>query len=183
MCNTINDGVRVPSLFSAILYSVIFLTVAAVTGFLALRGSSPRDAVLKAFVVALFASGLLYAAHAEITWYSWVVRDVRQLASPDTETKLKGMGGAFYEFVSATRVIIQDDDYQLYSKPEYYELLTQYYLLPARKRDEAEFIVVMGDPDVEFSYPPGVLKRGDIRIGNLEVCLGYRPDACVLRRK
>lgn len=139
------------------------------------------DAFRKAVIAAFFASGLLYAIHADIGWATWLVTDVKNCWGLSTDEKLRKLDDGLYEFALQAKKIVTDD-YQIYTSNEIISFRTQYYLLPLHKREQAQYIVVIGDNEAQFNPITHLFTRGEIKIVNVEQILLFAKDTYILRR-
>ena len=176
---TINDVYLSPE-FKIVLYGFMTAILFAVTFYFLRKKSSFSEAFKKAVIAAFFASGLLYALHADIGWTQWCVSDIKKNWGLSTEEKLRNMDDGLYEFQLEAKKIIHAD-YQLFSSDNHVGARLQYYLLPLHKRDNARYIIVIADKDAHLDQSNHILRRGQ-RIYNVEPVLQFAQDAYILKR-
>ena len=145
---TINSVFLSPE-FMIIVYLLIAIILIFGTLYFKAKKIALPDAFRKAIIIAFFASGLLYAIHADIGWTTWLVTDVKNYWGLSTEEKLKKSDGELYEFaLQAKKIII--NDYQIFTSNEYMYFRTQYYLLPLVRHEQASYIIVIADNEAKF---------------------------------
>jgi len=178
---TINTVMLNPAM-RPVLYATI--VIACITGLLFFLHAQNRflQALKKSLLVSFFASGLLYAVHADIGWTTWIIRDIRAFAGRTTDEKLLNMEGRYYDFVRLSKKYLPDT-YMLYSSNSYLALRSEYFFLPARKRENADVIVVLADNEARYDSAQRTLTRGTVRYTNVEPLLLYLPDAYVVKKQ
>lgn len=179
-------GVTINSVFLSPEFRVIvylLITVILIFGTLAFTKKKflISDALRKAIIIAFFASGLLYAIHADIGWTTWLVTDIRNYWGLSTEDKLRKMEDGLYEFVLQAKQVVTDD-YQIYSSFDYLAKRTQYFLLPLHRREQAPYIIVFADNEARFDPRTRLFTRGEIMIANAEPVLVFNQNIYILRR-
>lgn len=140
------------------------------------------DAFKKSIIVAFFASGLLYAIHADIGWATWLVTDIKNYWGLSTENKLEKLDGELYKFALQAKKII-NDDYQIYTSNEYMYWRIQYYLLPAVRHEQAPYIIVIADNKANFDHRRRLFTSGETMIANVEQVLVFAQNAYILKRQ
>jgi len=178
---TINTVFLSPS-FRQLVYILIGLIVVLGMTVLLMRGAPFAAALKKAIMVALFTSGIVYAVHADIGWSAWLANDARTYAGLRTEDKLLKMEGGLYDFARRARDIIRDD-YMVFSTDDYLPHRMEYFLLPLRKRTQAQYIIVIVDRQAEYDQTKGIFTRGDIVISDVELLFSYANDVYILKRR
>jgi len=180
---TINTVYLSPS-FRSFLYAVAVLCLIIAVVVLRYRRKRPWDtSVLTGLLIAFFASGLLYALHADIGWAAWMRADVARFGGRTTDEKLTQLDQGLYVFSRLARDIVGDGSYRLFAPDTYLRERTEYFLLPARKREEADFVLVLADPQVRFDASAGTLIRGDLKIERLHLVRAFAADAYILRKQ
>jgi hypothetical protein len=177
---TINNVFLSPE-FRIILYLLIAVILTAGTLYFTTKNFTLPDAFKKAVIIAFFASGLLYAIHADIGWTSWIITDVKKYWGLSTEDKLRTMDDGLYEFSLQAKKIL-DDDYQLYSSNKYMAARAQYYLLPLHRREQAPYIVVIADNEARFDHLTRIFTRGEKKIADVRPVLFFARNAYILKR-
>jgi hypothetical protein len=140
------------------------------------------DAFRKAIATAFFASGLLYAIHADIGWATWLVTDVKNYWGLSTEEKLEKLDDGLYEFSLQAKKIVTDD-YQIYTSNEYMYFRIQYYLLPLLRHEQAPYIIVIADNEAQFDPHTRIFTRGKTMTANVEPVLVFSQNAYILKRQ
>jgi hypothetical protein len=176
---TIN-GVMLSPAFRVLIYTLIAVTLCFATIFFRARNSFPL-ALRKAFVVAFFLSGLIYAVQGDIVWTSWLITDTKAYAGLTTEEKLSRLEGRFYEFILAARKVIPGD-YMLFSSDGHLARRAEYLLLPLRKREQADYIIVLEDKESDYYVASRSFIRGSLKIDRVEPIYFSTPEAYILRR-
>jgi len=178
---TINGVYISPSfiLFMYILISVILIFAAAV--FL-IKKASFVSSLKKAFIVAFFSAGVVYAVYADIGWSRWLMSDARTYAGLSTDEKLLKMDDAIYAFALIARKTIPCD-YMLFSANDYVRLREEYLLLPLRKRAQSDYIVVLADPESHYDKATLTFSRGSVKISPVELLIMPASYAYILKRK
>jgi hypothetical protein len=177
---TINSVFLSPE-FRVIVYLIIAVILVFGTIFFTTKKFLLSDALRKAIIAAFFASGLLYAIHADIGWTTWLMTDIRNYWGLSTGDKLRTMESGLYEFALHAKQIVTDD-YQIYSSSDYAQKRTQYFLLPLHKRAQAPYIIVIVDNEARFDPRTRIFTRGETIIANVEPVLMFAKDAYILRR-
>jgi hypothetical protein len=180
------EGVTINSVFLSAEFRIIeYCLIAIILIFGTIYFSTKKfllpDAFKKAIFTAFFASGLLYAIHADIGWATWLVTDVKNYWGLSTEQKLEKMDGDLYIFALQVKNIVQND-YQIYSSNEYMYYRTQYYLLPLVRHEQAPYIIVIADDQARFYPEKHLFTRGETIITNVEHVLVYAQNAYILKR-
>lgn len=134
-------------------------------------------------LIVFFTSGILYALHGEIGWAVWLRTDISRFGGLTTEEKLVRLEQGLYRFSRQARNIVGAGDYQLFSAEQYFRERAEYFMLPARKRERADIIIVLVDPKVQFDAKSGTLVREKLKIGNVQLVSAYADDAFILRRR
>jgi hypothetical protein len=178
---TINDVFLSPE-FRIIIYCIIAAILFLGTLYLVLKKYSLGKAFQKAVVVAFFTSGIIYAAHADIGWGTWLANDIKNFWGLSTEQKLENLDGDLYRFALQAKKIISSD-YELFTSNEYAYFRIQYYLLPAIKRDMAPYIIVILDEEAKYDPPKHTFSRGPITISNVKPILIFAHNAYILKRE
>lgn len=180
---TINTVAFISPPLRTFLFSLMAIIFLSSTAFFIIRRSGIKSSFRKAVLATFFSVGLVYAIIAEIGWSKWVISDWNNYSSRTTAEKILIMEGPIYEFSANVKNIISDNNYVLYSSLDYPSLRMGYFLLPSRKKEAAEFIVVLADNDAVFDPYTGILTRGDKTIENLQPVFQYTLDAYVLRKR
>jgi hypothetical protein len=169
---------------SFIFFIYVFIAVILVFSgaFFLMKKSSIVSALKKAFIVTFFSAGLIYAIHADIGWSSWLMNDARTYAGLDTAQKLLKMEGAIYALALEAHSRIPRD-YMLFSANEYAKLREEYFLLPLRKRDQSDYIVVLGDPDAHYDAVTRTFSRHSLTISPVEPVFMPPGNVYILKRK
>jgi len=177
---TINT-VMIPPAFRLFLYSSALVIVVSATLFFLLNKSSLNVALKKAALVAFFSSGIIYAIHADYVWSSWLAADVNTFGGLSVNEKLVRLEGGLCDFarVANTRI---DGDYMLFSSQDYMAYRLEYFLLPKRKRKDAQYIVVLADQQSSYDQSTRIFARGDLAIKQVEMIAAYARNAYVLKR-
>jgi len=140
------------------------------------------NALRKAAVLAFFISGLAYAIHADVGWTQWLIKDSHVYGGLDTEGKLLRMEGGHYDFIRRARNILPDT-YQIYSSDVAFLWRSEYFLLPKRKKENAQFIIVIADKSSRYDPAKHLYTRDTITIDGVDMVLPYANDAYILRRR
>jgi len=180
-------GVSINSVFLSPEFRIIEYCLIAVilifgTIYFSIKKFILPDAFRKAIIAAFFASGLLYAIHADIGWATWLVTDVKNYSGLSTEEKLEKLDDGLYEFSLQAKKTITDN-YQIYTSNEYMYFRTQYYLLPLLKHEQASFIIVIADDEARFDPHTHIFTRGKTMIANVEPILVFSQNAYILKRQ
>jgi hypothetical protein len=162
---------------------ICFLIAFVVTAIRLLSLKNPFSTALKkSLVFSFLLSGLLYAVHADIGWFGRVVQDYGVLGSRTTDEKLQATEGQLYDFIRAAKRVLPET-YVMYSSDSYLALRSEYFFLPARKRENAEVIVVAGDGEAHYDPSTRIFTRGNVRISNVEPILLYASNAFVVKKR
>ena len=178
---TINSVFLSPE-FRVIIYILIAIILIFGTLFFATKRYLLPYAFRKAIIIAFFASGLLYAIHADIGWGTWLATDLKNYWGLSTDEKLRKMDDGLYEFVLQAKKIVTND-YQIYSSNVYVYCRTQYYLLPLHRREQAPYIIVIADDEAKFDPRARLFIRGETMIANVEPVLVFAQNAYILKRQ
>lgn len=177
---TINSVFLSPE-FRIIIY--ILIAVILIFGTILFTGKkiALTAAFRKAIIAAFFASGLIYAIHADIAWTTWLITDARDFWGLSTEDRLKKMDLVLYEFILQAKKIV-NDDYQIYSSNDYAKDRIEYFLLPLHKREQASYIIVIADSESHFDHNTRLFTRGKIKIADANPVLVFEQNAYILKR-
>lgn len=167
--------------FQMIEYFIIAVILITGTFFFVKRNHSLPDAIRKAIIASFFISALIYAVHAEIGWTKWIITDCKNYRGLSTEDRLRKMDDGLYEFALQAKVIV-DDDYQIFSSYDYAKRRMQYFLLPSHRRDEAKYIIVIGDNDGRYDSSSHIFTSGKTTIVRVEPVLVFAQNAYILKR-
>ena len=177
---TINT-VFMPPAFRDLLYLVIGLSLAC--GMVMFLKQHPFSSALKrSVVIAFFISGLLYSVRADYGWSTWVSQDLNRLSGLSTGEKLLKLEGPWYDFIRRANDVIPGE-YMIYSSNQYFSQRAEYFLLPKRKRTDADTLVILADNQTSFDTKTRVLIRGEVRYENAVPLLLYHPSAFVVRKR
>lgn len=181
---TINT-VSTPPAIITLVYFVLFLSLLiALYIYLFKKKISFPDGLRKSCIVALLSGSIMWAIYGEIVWFSWLKENYKNFKGLTTEEKLLKMEYPLYDFASRLKKLIPESSpYTIYSSEEYYSKRLEYFLLPRKVKDPAEFIVVIVDKESVFDPFTRVLKRGDRVITDLEPFFYYADDAYMVRRR
>lgn len=163
-----------------LLYTLAVVTLIISTVFFLFRNAF-AIALRKAIVIAFFFSGLIYAVQGDIVWTSWLITDTKTYAGLTTDEKLGRFEGPFYEFILSARNVIHGD-YMLFSPHTTTAMRTEYFLLPLRKREQADYIVVIQDEESYYNEVDRTFIRGSLKINHLEPIYVMTPGAYILGR-
>ena len=178
---TINTVALAPEV-RTFLYLIIGLTVVIVSLFLLLNGRRFVDAIRKSIFTAFFVSGIIYAIHADIGWSSWLDQDTRTFYGIDGDLKLVRLEGSMADFAIKARSVL-GPEYTLFTPDSYLLLRTEYFLLPLRRRELAQDIVVLGDNTARYDPATRTFTRDTLKIENVDPLLIYARNAYILRIK
>ena len=176
---TIN-GVPLSASFVRLLY-VFMAVILLVSIFISLRKYIFLSALKKAVMITFFAAGIVYAIHADIGWSVWLINDDRTFAGLTTDEKLSRMEGGLYNFALAAGKVV-GDDYELYSSDNSLSLRMEYFLLPHRKREQAQYIIVLVDNQAQYDQTSRTFTSGNVKIEHVAPVLVFARDAYVLKR-
>jgi len=178
---TLNSVMLDPS-FTLFMYILVCTLLVSLIVLYLKRRSRPLPALNTALLMTFFSAGTIYAAHADIGWTAWLTNDIGMFAGKSTEEKLSAMDDAIWDFAREAKAVIPRE-YELYSSDETAALRTEYFLLPLRKREQADYIVVLRDRQADFDPVTGTLSRGNFRIGHVEAVRLFARDTYILKRK
>jgi hypothetical protein len=167
------------TLFLYILTAVILIVALA---FHLMKQSRPLAAVYKASIISFFSVGIIYAVHADIGWSRWISLDMQAFGGFSTEEKLSVLEDGVWDFARTARSLIPHD-YVLYSSDKNIALRTEYFLLPLRKRELSDYIIVLFDEASHFDSSTKTFTRGDVKIGPVAPVLIIAPDTYILKRQ
>jgi hypothetical protein len=179
---TINGWIGIPQPLILMLYVVTVIVIGLGTSFFIKKKSHPVNALKKATVLAFFCAGFLYLIYSERTWYKWLIEDFATYGGHTTEQKTKIFLGPLFDFIATAKATINDSEYTLYSSETATYLMTQYYLLPDRNREKAEYIIVLYDRDAYYDAGSQTFTRGDRKINNAELLYLYDFGAYILKK-
>jgi hypothetical protein len=177
---TINDVMLAPDV-RVLVYSLAGVVLVIVAAFSLLNGSRPSVAGRRALLAAFFSAGILYAVLADYVWSGWITADMRSFGGLKTEEKLGRLEGRFSDFTLAAKKVIEGD-YLLFSSDSYLSLRAEYFLLPLRKRAEANYIIVLADQEAQYDQTSRTFTRGGLRIGSVDPVLVFARNAYILKR-
>lgn len=177
---TINT-VMLPPSFSSLLYYCIAGVFLGGTILFVLNKYPIYDALKKAAIASLLASGILSAIQSDYVWSTWLTTDARAFSGLSTNDKLVRLEGGMVDFARVARERL-GGDYMLYSSQDYLALRLEYFLLPKRKRQEAQYIVVIADEQSNYDQTTKTFSRGDTTIRPVEPLLVYARNAYILKR-
>jgi hypothetical protein len=178
--STINSVFLSPE-FRIIIYLLIAVLLIFATLYFSAKKIALPDALRKAIIIAFFASGLIYAIHADIGWTRWIITDVKKYWGMSTEDKLRKMDGDLYEFSLQAKKVV-NDDYQIFSSNDYAKNRLQYLLLPLHKREQAPYIIIIADHEARFDVRTRLFTRGKVTIVNAKPVLVFAQNAYILKR-
>lgn len=180
---TINT-VKLSAEFRTLLHGMILLGLfTSLPAFIRLRRMPWRTAMASSLLMVFLASGILYALHAEIGWASWLRTDINRFGGLSSEEKLMRLEQGLYLFAREARKVVGTGDYQLFSDEPYFRERAEYFMLPARKRAQADIIIVLVDPKVKFDAKSATLVREKLKIRKVQLVSAYADDAFILRRR
>ncbi len=167
-----------------IIFIYVFIAVILVfsAALFLIKKSSIVSALNKAFIVTFLSAGLIYAVHADTGWTGWLMNDAQTYAGLGTDQKLLKMEGVIYAFALEARKRIPRD-YMLFSANEYARLREEYFLLPLRKRDQSDYIVVLGDPEAHYEEVTQTFSRDALKISPVEPVFVPARNVYILKRK
>jgi hypothetical protein len=178
---TLNSVMLDPS-FILFMYILICIVMVSLTVLYLNRRSGLFPALSTALITTFFTAGIIYAAHADIGWTMWLTNDIGMFAGKSMEEKMSAMDDTIWDFSREAKAVIPHE-YVLFSSDETAALRTEYFLLPLRKREQADYIVVLRDRQADFDPVTGTLSRGDSRIGHVEAIRLFAHDTYILKRK
>ncbi len=186
MANTINGWIYFhPALVVALYLAITMICVIYVIRWRKKVGL--KHAIRKGIVVSFCSAAIIYGLLSEIIWVRWLVVDVAAFQYLNNETKPVGVEGDLYQFVLECKAHLAGKDYLLLSNPgkedtfeRYFRDKIEYYLLPSRKKTDAEYIVVLFDNRVWFDQKTGYL-YGNSKMPKVTLVYRYSPDAYLLR--
>ncbi len=177
---TINTVSLSPSFIFFIYMFMAVILVFSAAVFL-MKKSSIVPALNKAFIITFFSAGIIYAVHADIGWSRWLINDAQTYGGLGTDDKLLKMEGVIYAFALEARKIIPRD-YMLFSANAYAGLREEYFLLPLRKREQSDYIVVLADPEAHYDEATRTFSRGAVKISPVEPVFIPANNIYILKR-
>jgi hypothetical protein len=181
---TINGWIMIPGAFVILVYAVAALATALSVAYLLFKKKWRfMPAIRRAVVVAFFCAGFLYMFYSERTWYGWFVEDAATYHGLTTEEKTRTFLGPLFDFIASAKHVIDGADYTLYSSDVATGLMTQYYLLPNRERDRADYIIVLYDRDSRYDAGTGTFTRGERRMNDIDLLYRYDFGAYILKKR
>ncbi len=181
---TINGWIMIPGSFAILVYAVAVIAIGLTAGYLVLKEKSHLvPALRKAFVIAFFCAGFLYLIYSERTWYGWFIEDTRTYFGRTTEEKTRMFVGPLFDFIASAKEVINGADYTLYSSDIATNLMTQYYLLPNRNREKADYIIVLYDKESYYDAGAKTFIRDDRRVNSVDLLYRYDFGAFVLKKR
>lgn len=165
-----------------IMYGTMASLLVAGTIFFSMQKNRFVAALKKAAVVAFFGAGLLYAVHADIGWSIWLSDDAWTFSGLDTNAKLTRLEGGIADFSRAAGNIL-GPEYMIFTSDEYVGWRTEYLLLPHRRRDRADDIVVLADNLSRYDPVARAFTRNDLKVENVEPVLIFAKNAYILRKR
>ena len=140
--------------------------------------------IKKAAIAAFFASGLAYAAAADLGWAAWLAGDLENLGGRNVDEKLMRIDGYGHiqDVVRSVRGILRPE-YMLLTGDDYVRLRAEYLLLPLRKRDTAGDILVLDDSAARYDRAARTLTKGPLKLSGVEEIFVHASGAYVLRKK
>lgn len=180
---TINGWIMIPGSFVILIYAVTAIATGLTAAYLVFRKKSHFiPALRKAFVIAFFCAGLLYVAYSERTWYGWFTEDAKTYFGRTSEEKTRMFVGPLFDFIASAKEAIHGADYTLYSSDTATYLMTQYYLLPDRNREKADYVIVLYDRDSYYDAGTKTFMRGDRGMNNVDLLYRYDYGAYILKK-
>jgi hypothetical protein len=116
-----------------------------------------------------------------------LLADISSFYGKSGDDKQVALNGDFYRFIAECKKIIGTDSYSLYpdstADPDLHFKFTtlQYYLLPARKKLDASYLIVLSGGIVRFDEKAGLLYAGNKIMGNVKMGYMFSPDVYLLR--
>jgi hypothetical protein len=178
---TINTVALHPVVKSFIVFLIALVLILGTFVFIA-RKYRFVNAFRKAVVLAFFISGLAYALHADVGWTIWLTRDLKVYGGLGTEEKLLRMEGGLYDFARRARSILPET-YQIYSTDVGFQWRMEYFLLPKRKKENAQFIVVIADEPSRYDPAKHQFTRDKVVIEGVDMVSNFASNAYILRRR
>lgn len=176
--NTIVLGVEV----RIVIYAAICISFIVALLFFLHSKNSFFPALNKSVLVSFFASGLLYAVHADLGWATWVVQDFQAFADTTIDERLQKIEGRYYDFVRLAKKEIPAT-YMLYCGDSDIALRVEYFLLPARKKENSEVVIVLADNEARYDIYEQTLTIGTVRYTNVEPLLMYLPNVYMVKKR
>jgi hypothetical protein len=139
-------------------------------------------AVRRSIFVTFISVGIVSALYADFGWANWFVRDAQTFPGLSTDEKIVRLEGGFADFAIAAKKVL-GSDYELYSSNSYMALRSEYFLLPARKRDSATDIIVLADDQARYDPATHTFTHGTMTVSDVEPLLVYAQNAYVLRKR
>jgi hypothetical protein len=181
---TINGWIMIPGAFVMLVYAAAAIAMGLTAGYLVFKKKSRlMPALRRAVVVAFFCAGFLYMVYSERAWYGWFLEDAATYHGLTTEEKTRTFLGPLFDFIASAKQVIDGADYTLYSSDVATGLMTQYYLLPNRERDRADYIIVLYDKNSYYDAGAGTFTRGERRINNVDLLYRYDFGAYILKKR
>jgi hypothetical protein len=181
---TINGWIMIPRSFVILIYAVAVIAIGLTAGYLVFKKKwRLMPALGKASVVAFFCAGFLYLVYSERTWYGWFVEDAGIYSGHTTKEKTRMFVGPLFDFIASAKQVINGAEYTLYSSDTATNLMTQYYLLPDREREKADYIIVLYDKDSYYDASAGTFTRGEGRMNNVDLVYRYDFGAYILKKR
>lgn len=179
---TINCVYNTPALRIAVIAVIITAFIVALV-FSQFKGRPFLAALRSAAIIAFFAGGLAYSLHADLGWSRWIAADQQAFAGKTTDEKLRTLEGPLYDFVLRARTVLHGD-YMMQNdgSDNYFTRRFEYFLLPLRKREDAPYLVVIGDREAAFDQTSRTYTRRDLVIRGAEPVLLFLQDAYILKR-
>jgi hypothetical protein len=168
--------------FTLLLYILIAIVLIFTLAFYLMKQSRLLVAVYKASIISFFSVGIIYAVHADIGWSRWLSHEMHAFGGLSTDEKLSALEGGVWEFARIARSTIPDD-YVLYASDGDIALRTEYFLLPLRKRELSDYIIVLFDQASHFDSSTSTFTRGDTKIRPVAPVFIVAPDTYILKRQ
>lgn len=184
--STINGWIPFPAMFMVIIY--LMVASLAVIAYLARRRERSGLAA-KSITIMVISTGLLHGTVSDITWARWIAADVRQFWGVPRDEKPAVLDGEVYQFIRQCRIMVKENDYIMYpwtsdddDLRNYFNRKLEYYLLPARKKTDSGYVIVMYDNNVNFDEREGIFHGYGSEAFKAALLLKHDDNVYLLRR-
>jgi hypothetical protein len=159
--STINGWITFPAVCVVIVYLLI---VGLLIRFYLAHRTGQSHAMTKTGLAILVSAGLFHGLVSDLIWTKWVITDVNKFWGLPNEQKPAAIDGDLYQFILKCRNIVGNQNYFLHpvngsddAIVNYFNRRLEYLMLPARRRPDGQYIIVMLDSNVYYDEETKIL--------------------------
>lgn len=180
---TINWVITSPTfrILTYVLLIVVFLYVSS-TWFI-IKKYNLIISIKKSLITTFFVIGLFYSFYGELYWWRWVINDWHLFHGKSTEEKLNALEESIYSLSRFIKTIIPNENYDINLPSHYISLRIQYFLLPLKRKENAQYIIVLVDKNTSFDPEKGILITDNKRFEDMEMFYPISSDVYILKKR